>query len=162
MQATEYVIVPEGCKPGVRIYIYSPLFGARLATQSILCFGFKWHFHPWHAHTHRKGRIPSQQCEKIDLPTQFPFSPFSCFTRRARRVFFEAEILHPTIFLFTSRPLLRFFYIKYSRAKSGSSSSSDPGAPFRNPDLNFKSAISIPPKSLAPTLTTNRTSDVAP
>lgn len=140
MQATEYVIVPEGCKPGVRIYIYSPLFGARLATQSILCFGFKWHFHPWHAHTRRKGRIPSQQCAAFSLKQKFYTQPY-----------FYLPLAHCCE-----------FFIKYSRAKSGSSSSSDPGAPFRNPDLNFKSVISIPPKSLAPTLTTNRTSDVAP
>jgi len=83
MQATEYVIVLEGCKPGVRIYIYSPLFGARLATQSILCFGFKWHFPPF---ARVSGQIPSKQMQKIDRASRVSIFVF-LFTRLRAEIY---------------------------------------------------------------------------
>jgi hypothetical protein len=120
MQATEYVIVPEGCKPGVRIYIYSPLFEARLATQSILCFGFKWHFPPF-ACTHAPsslgwGEFHHNKMQKSICRrtlSSFHFCRFPVFGG-APHDFFEAEIC-TRVFLFTSRLLLATKFVeKYS------------------------------------------------
>jgi hypothetical protein len=105
MQATEYVIVPEGCKPGVRIYIYSPLFGARLATQSILCFGFKWHFPPF-ACTHAPaslgwGEFHHNKMQKSICRRTLHFCRFPVFGG-APHDFFEAEIYTQHIFIYLS------------------------------------------------------------
>lgn len=112
-------------------------------------------------HRHTRGALPPDGENSITTKMQksicrralqFPFSPFSCFWRRTPRCFSLKHKFTPAIFLFTSPACHEICYKIFSAPSAAPVSFSM--QPSRNPDLNFKSVISIPPKSLAPTLTT--------